>query len=410
MTVSDFDEVADEGEEEKVLIVDDNPVNLQVLYQTLAGAGFRILVARNGEDAIAIARKAGPRLVLLDIMMPGMDGFEVCRRLKDDPATAEAAVIFLSALGEVSEKVRGFELGAIDYITKPFHAGEVNARVGTHLKLRRLERHMERRNLALEAANKRMRDDLDAASRVQQSLLPDSMPETKRCRFAWRYRPSAELGGDGLNVFRIDDRFVAMYVLDVSGHGVPSALLAVTVSRALLPVADRSCLVTTPAGGVGYVVTRPADVVSRLNRLYPMDRRGRLYFSILYGLLDVEACSFTYVSAGNPGPVLMHEGGRAVVHDVPAVPVGLFPDSEYDDTVLDLRPGARLYLHSDGLTEERNDQGVVFGRERIMAIVESARDEALETSIDRLIDATVSWKGDANLRDDVSVLAVDLKQ
>jgi sigma-B regulation protein RsbU (phosphoserine phosphatase) len=99
-----------------------------------------------------------------------------------------------------------------------------------------------------------------------------------------------------------------------------------------------------------------------------------------------------------------------VVHDVPAVPVGLFPDSEYDDTVLDLRPGARLYLHSDGLTEERNDQGVVFGRERIMAIVESARDEALETSIDRLIDATVSWKGDANLRDDVSVLAVDLKQ
>jgi len=402
----DISGVGDDGE--KVLIVDDNPVNLQVLYQTLAGVGYHTLVARSGEDAIAIARKVRPRLVLLDIMMPGMDGFEVCRRLKGDPETRDVAVIFLSALGEASDKVRGLELGAVDYITKPFHAGEVNARVGTHLKLRRLERHMERRNAALEAANKRMRDDLDAASRVQQSLLPERMPQTGRCRFAWRYRPSEELGGDGLNVFRIDDRHVAMYVLDVSGHGVPSALLAVTVSRVLLPVADRSCLVTTPAGDGGYVVTRPADVVSRLNRLYPMDNRGRLYFTILYGVLDVEACSFTYVSAGNPGPVLMHRGERAVVYDVPAVPVGLLPDSEYYDTVLEMRPGARMYLHSDGLVEERNDLGVVFGRERMAAIVESAWDEDLETSIDRLIGGTVAWKGDENLRDDVSVLAVDL--
>ena len=120
---------ADEQEADGILLVDDNPTNLQVLVQTLSGQGYKLLVAKNGEDALAIARKAHPALILLDIMMPGLDGYEVCRLLKTDPETEAAAVIFLSALNDTENKVRGLDLGAVDYVSKPFQAEEVVARV-----------------------------------------------------------------------------------------------------------------------------------------------------------------------------------------------------------------------------------------------------------------------------------------
>jgi PAS domain S-box-containing protein len=141
---------------ERVLLVDDNPDNLQVLYQTLEGRDYRLLIAKSGEDALGIAHRARPALILLDIMMPGMDGYEVCRRLKAEPTTSDTPIIFLSALGDTASKLKGFELGAVDYITKPFQAEEVIVRVGTHLKIHRLEQRLSERNRILEVENQRI--------------------------------------------------------------------------------------------------------------------------------------------------------------------------------------------------------------------------------------------------------------
>ncbi len=140
-------------EQETLLLVDDNPTNLQVLYQTLEGRGYKLLLAKNGEDALNIAHKIQPALVLLDIMMPGMDGYEVCRQIKNDPALADTVVIFLSALDDVEDKVKGFAEGAVDYVAKPFQADEVIARVETHIKIRRLEQTLEQKNRQLEEDN-----------------------------------------------------------------------------------------------------------------------------------------------------------------------------------------------------------------------------------------------------------------
>ncbi len=141
---------------EKILLVDDNPTNLQVLLQTLQGRGYKLLIAKDGENALRIARKARPALVLLDIMMPGIDGYEVCRRLKADPELSGIAVIFLSALDDTRDKVRGLETGAVDYIAKPFQSEEVIARVKNQLKIYRLEQALAARNKELEATNQRL--------------------------------------------------------------------------------------------------------------------------------------------------------------------------------------------------------------------------------------------------------------
>jgi DNA-binding NtrC family response regulator len=155
------------GHGPQILLVDDNSTNLQVLYQTLEGHGYRLLAARSGKDAISIAQRVIPDLILLDVMMPDMDGFETCTRLKAHPDTRDCAVIFLSALTEPSEKVRGLELGAVDFVNKPFQAEEVLARVRTHLTIRDLQKHLRSRN-----------EELEHELRVAQELLREARDRT----------------------------------------------------------------------------------------------------------------------------------------------------------------------------------------------------------------------------------------
>lgn len=138
------------AEEHKVLLVDDNTTNLQVLRETLDGLGYKLLIAKSGKSALVIVRKARPDLILLDIMMPEMNGYEVCTRLKGDPATMEIPVIFITALDEPGHKTHGFEVGGVDYVTKPFHAAEVKARVRTHLTLRQMRKDLSNQNIVLE--------------------------------------------------------------------------------------------------------------------------------------------------------------------------------------------------------------------------------------------------------------------
>ena len=155
---------------ETILLVDDNTTNLQVLHETLSGTGHKFLIAKNGESALAISRKAKPSLILLDIMMPGIDGFEVCRRLKADPETAAIPVIFLTALDDTKDKVKGFRLGAVDYVSKPFQAEEVIARVNTHLTVNRLRERLAGKNRELTSANDLLEERVRARTREMAEL------------------------------------------------------------------------------------------------------------------------------------------------------------------------------------------------------------------------------------------------
>ncbi|MBW1897282.1 MAG: response regulator, partial [Deltaproteobacteria bacterium] len=206
-----------ETQPDKILLVDDNPTNLQVLFQTLEGRGYSLLVAKNGETALSIARKALPELILLDIMMPGIDGYEVCRRLKQDPSTSEIAVIFLSALTDTQDKVRGLDLGAVDYVTKPFQPDEVIARVNTHLTIQRLQREVQQQRDELEY-------ELKTVSDVQRDLLPKRLPEIPGVKLAAYYKTSLYAGGDYYDVLKVSDSELGFLVADAEGHSTPAAV------------------------------------------------------------------------------------------------------------------------------------------------------------------------------------------
>jgi len=248
---------------ERILVVDDTPENIQALAGILKDRQYQISVATNGRQALDIIDRVRPDLILLDVMMPEMDGFETCRQLKCNPAWQGIPVIFLTAKTETADIVRGFERGAVDYVAKPFNAHELIARVQTHLQLLRLRNDLAQKNEQLAAANARMRQELEAASRVQRALLPQTPIVSDRVRMSWIYHPSTELGGDSLNFFVLDNRYLVLYVLDVSGHGVQAALLSVSVTQMLIPRPDEHSLVCH--NGMKLTVP-PPQVAENLNR------------------------------------------------------------------------------------------------------------------------------------------------
>src|SRR3954468_24631201 len=251
-----------------ILAVDDTPANLQVLAGMLKDRGYRVRPVPGGKLALLAARRDPPDLILLDINMPEMSGYDVCEHLKADDLLKGIPVIFISALNDQLDKVRAFAIGGVDYITKPFQMEELHARVETHLKLRRLQIELEASNARLAEANGRMSRDLRAAAKIQATFLPRRAPRVPGVGFAWAYRPCDELAGDGLNVVPLGGGEVGLYVLDVSGHGVAAALLSVTLSRLLSPPLDpSSVLVRDRAGHDRFAVTPPAEVADRLNRL-----------------------------------------------------------------------------------------------------------------------------------------------
>jgi serine phosphatase RsbU (regulator of sigma subunit) len=266
---------------------------------------------------------------------------------------------------------------------------------------------IDQQNQDLAHANQRMKRDLDAAARVQRTLLPDHLPQVPGLSFAWSYRPCDELAGDALNIVRINDDLIGVYLLDVSGHGVPAALLSVTATRSLHPHAAGLPSVVTGAG-INPEAVSPAEVAARLNALYPMDSNGDHYFTMIYGLLDIHTRQLRLTVAGHPGPIVVPTGGPARRINVPGFPIGMIPGVDYEESVIDLRPGDRLFLHSDGVTEEVNAQREEFGDERLLSAITEGQLLTLSATVESLVRTVVAWRGDEHLRDDVSILAISV--
>lgn len=391
-----------------ILAVDDTPANLQVLAGMLKDRGYRVRPVPGGRLALQAARRDPPDLILLDINMPEMDGYEVCAHLKADDALRGVPVIFLSALTEPLDKVKAFAAGGVDYITKPFQMEELHARVETHLKLRRLQLDLEAANARLARANGRMSRDLAAAARIQRSFLPRAAPGVAGAAFAWGYRPCDELAGDGLNIVPLGGGRMGLYILDVSGHGVAAALLSVSLSRLLSPPSEPSSILVRHRDALEpHDVAPPAEVADRLNRLFPYDMATEQFATLLYGVLDVATGEFRHVSAGHAGPLHLPAVGPPSLLESPGFPIGLAEEA-YAERSVRLAAGDRLYLYSDGIPDAMDPSGERFGDARLLEVISRVRAEPLGAGIAALLDEATRWQGGERPQDDVSILAVEV--
>jgi phosphoserine phosphatase RsbU/P len=388
----------------KICIVDDNLVNRKLLTAILREEGYALVEAEDGVEAIDVVFKELPDLILLDVMMPKKDGFQVCEELKRDARSEHIPIIFLSAKAQAEDKIRGLELGGADYIAKPFDRGEVLARVRTQLNLARLTRELMEANEELLQKQRRLNEDLDAAAGIQQSLLPHDDPEMENVAVAWRFMPCESIGGDIFNVIRLDEKHWSVYMLDVSGHGVPSALVTVSVSQILHP--DRGLIVKkSNRPHVRFEIREPAEVLRLLDREYPLERFNR-YFTISYLIIDVKAGLIRYSNAAHPPPILLRRDGAIESLDKGGTIIGMGGVLPFEEGKTQMQPGDKLVVYTDGILEYENKEGLLYGQERFHDVLHHLRDEPIAAVVGGVIDDLMDYGKQNPPRDDVTLLGI----
>jgi len=326
--------------EGSVLVVDDQEENRELLSRRLAPLGYSVQIAESGQRALELVADNPPDLILLDILMPGRDGFEVLRCLKASAATQHIPVIMLSALDEEAGIARCIEMGAEDYLAKPFNPVFLRARVSACMEKKRLSDREKATYEELLRSQKKLAGELAEAAAYVRSLLP--APLLGAVKAQWCFQPSAELGGDAFGYHWLDPDHLAIYPLDVCGHGVGAALLSVSVLNALR---TQTLRVTN--------FREPAAVLAALNRSFQSESQNNLFFSMWYGVYRPSCRELTYASGGHP-PALLLAAGRGAV-PVPlrteAPAVGCLETARYSAAAHPVPPRARLLVFSDGAFE-----------------------------------------------------------
>jgi serine phosphatase RsbU (regulator of sigma subunit) len=381
------------AEEKKlVLVVDDATTNLQAVHAMLKN-DFKIRVATSGVKALALVREQPqPDLILLDVMMPEMDGYEVCAILKATPETRDIPVIFLTGKTKCHEETKGFEVGAVDYIHKPFSPAVVRARIHTHLMLREARAQLARQLLSIN-------NELEMAREIQLSILPHETPKISGLEIAARYVPMTSVAGDFYDFIEVDDEHLGILVADVSGHGLPSALIASMLKVALAAQSPHAC--------------DPARVLAGLNQSLCGQFKHH-FVTAAYLFVDMGRKIMSYAGAGHPPLLLWRMStGRAseVLENGP--PLGLFPGETYSAVEMPVEPGDKALLCTDGVIETRSPSEQQFGLDLSKGFLESKHNLGAERFADAFLGELTSWSEqpqECGKEDDVTLLVIDFQE
>jgi sigma-B regulation protein RsbU (phosphoserine phosphatase) len=351
-----------------------------------------VRVATNGAKALELAAAdPAPDLILLDVMMPGIDGFEVCTRLKASEATREIPVVFLTGQTEIEDETRGFEVGGVDYIHKPFSPAVMKARVHTHLVLRGIRERLAKQLAA-------MTKELETARQIQLSILPQEMPKVTGLDIASRYLPMTEVAGDFYDFILVDDKRLGAFVGDVSGHGTSAALIASMLKIAL-------------AAQSGFA-SDPALVLSGLNQALCGKFQGH-FITAAYIFIDTEKKVIRYAGAGHP-PLVLHDesAGSARSFEENGLMLGAFSFATYSSAEFPFHEGMSALLYTDGILEMCGASGEEFGIDRLTHFTQEHGDLSAAVFIEKLFDRLSQWddrQTGPEREDDLTVLAIRFK-
>ncbi|MBA7517244.1 hypothetical protein ES705_09297 [subsurface metagenome] len=273
----------------------------------------------------------------------------------------------------------------------------------------RAEKALMEANQEISDLNRRMAEELKAAAELQQSLLPKSLPEISEVDFTWVFNPCEELAGDSLNIFRLDEENLGFYSIDVSGHGVSSALYSFALCKILSPELDQSTLLKRyDNSDQGYILLSPAVVAENLNIRFPLDQTAKHYFTFFYGILNIKSLQLRYVSAGHPGFIYYGRNSRPRIIETPGAPIGFMQEPGYSEHSLQLQPGDRLCIYSDGITEALNLKNEQYGDGRFIAIIGKNGRHSLKECVAAVIEDVESWSAGNKQSDDISIIALEI--
>ena len=334
---------------ETILIVDDDLDILELLKMNLEPEGYNVRTADNGKSAVQSACANPPDLILLDVMMPEKNGFEVIEELKNIEDTKNVPVILVTARGQTEDKVLGLDTGADDYITKPFDLREVTARVEAVLGRTRPIKYINPLMRAMgdkfsEEGLQQLAGHLQAAAAIQNKLLPEQAPSLEGFDIATLLQSSTSVSGDFYDFIPLNETQIGLVLGDVKGNGIPAALLMVMIRTALRLLCDEE--------------DTPASILKRVNDLVVRDTEADLFATMVYGILDVVNSTFTYSNGGHCYPFHWKNTGEMGGLKTEGMLIGAFEEATFSSDTCSLSPGDILVFYTDGITETeaRNDE------------------------------------------------------
>jgi sigma-B regulation protein RsbU (phosphoserine phosphatase) len=382
-----------------ILVVDDNAENRDMLTRRLRREGYGIRVADGGEAALAAMAEAPVDLVLLDIMMPDLDGYAVLGRMKSDPRLRHVPVIMISALDNLASVIRCIQLGAEDYLPKPFDATLLRARIGASLEKKRLRDeivgHLDR-----------VERELESARDIQLSMVPSAFPEPTPIHpvaIHATLQPARQVGGDLYDVFRPDPHTLCVVIADVSDKGAPAAIF---MARAKTLVRMVATLLPTPGGGV----PGPEAIIGRVNQELCRDNPHGMFVTLFLGMLDVRTGELRFTNAGHPPPYrLTPDGAPEPLARGRGKPLGIRETFTYSSATVRLEPGEGLFLFTDGITEATDAAGDLFGEPRLEAVLGPLAAASPRTVVESVLAAVRAFEGVAPQSDDIAAIALVLR-
>ncbi|ELS34152.1 MULTISPECIES: PP2C family protein-serine/threonine phosphatase [Pseudanabaena] len=379
----------------QILIIDDDPTIRMTLQRFLKSQGYDVVIAKDGEEGLIKARELNPSLIICDWMMPILDGLEVCRQIKSSVELSHIYLILLTARDQEGDLVRGLEMGADDFLSKPPRINELRARVRAGLRLYQATEEIQRQKRLIE-------QELSQASQYVRSLLP--APIEGSISIQSSFLPSTQLGGDSFDYFWLDKNHLALYLLDVSGHGVGSALLSVSVLNLMRTRSLRRS--RTSQDTTNFY--SPSEVLQDLNNTFQMSVHNEMYFTIWYGVYDKQERKLIYASGGHPPAVLIsnQEIPKIKLLKTAGLPIGMMPDINYQEQVCEIDTSSRLYLFSDGVYEIPQEDDSIWGFNALIdTFIRTPSDRS--SRIDHILACVKEAAHNRPFEDDLSLLEVE---
>lgn len=374
-----------------ILVIDDDTAVQQLLLRVLKKQGYQVTVAGDGEAGVEEAQKLRPALIICDWIMPRLTGIEVCRQIKANPALSTTQFFLLTSLGSVADRVKGLDAGADDFISKPIEINELQARVRAGLRLHQLSQDLQDQKQLLET-------ELAEAAEYVRSLLPE--PVTVPVQIETCFIPSRQLGGDCFDYFWLDPEHLAIYLLDVAGHGLRAALPSVAVLNLL-----RSRTIPN----INY--HQPSEVLKSLNSTFQITYQNDKYFTIWYGVYNINKHQLVYASGGHPPAILLsgNEGNVQIKKlKTPGMPIGMFPDIDFIDQTCQIDANSNLYIFSDGVYEIQQPDGTIWGLDPFISIL-AKHGQSTNDPLAQVLNYVQDLNARAAFDDDFSIIRVSLE-
>jgi two-component system response regulator len=387
-------------EQPRILIVDDEPFNLDYLEQELEDMGFSTLSATNGKEALNVVQTESPDMILLDIMMPVMDGFETLERLKSEKEWRDIPVVVISATDALSSIVKGIELGAEDYLPKPFEPVLLEARIKAGLNKKRL-RDLEQQHI------QSLERELEIAREIQADFLPDEVIQPKGWEIATAFLAAREVAGDFYDVFHLPGGYIGLILGDVCDKGVGSALY-MALFRSLLRAASD---LPSPEGEAedqsegGNPATVMINAVRLANDYICNVHHSANYSTLFFGALDPATGLLYYIDAGHEKPLILNSSRIKDELKRTGPVVGLLEEAEFRVEQYLLEDGDLLLVYSDGFTDLENPEGEMFGRDRFRSLLSGVSGSA-QSFVNEIQYKVSTFAKDAAQFDDMTMLAV----